>query len=364
VLRLTATAPPRTPRSAWWVTLLSLAGVPLGLLLVMIAPTDPVAMGPFAALGTGMLGLATVALGISTRGVMAPVACCASFLATIWLCLPAERLVFVSDRDTPGRPQIFAVGAAGGSPDRLTASGGQDSGPTTSSTGRLAFTRREGDRERIMLADDQGSGAIPLPGGEGHDHHPAWSPDGRWLAFASDRGGDWDVYVVASDGTQLRDLTRHPGHDDWPTWSPDGRRLAFASDRGGQSRIFIVDSDGGGTIPFVGGDTPASEPAWSPDGRRLAFVSGEREGETQVCSALIDGGQRRCLTSPGRYTAPSWSPSGDRLAYIGGGHVFVIPASGGTARDVSRDTSTADTPTWTRSGPMLLSRWVRQRPAN
>ena len=78
------------------------------------------------------------------------------------------------------------------------------------------------------------------------DAYPVWSPDGRQIAFQSDRAGNDEIYVMNADGSSQRNLSHHPGYDAFPDWHPDGERIAFASDRqGGKNRdIFVMDTDG------------------------------------------------------------------------------------------------------------------------
>ncbi len=84
-----------------------------------------------------------------------------------------------------------------------------------------------------------------LSDGTANDRFARVSPDGRLIAFASDRDGNWEIYVMNSDGSNARRLTNHPAVDEAPTWSPDGTQLAFASDRDGDFEIYILNvSDG------------------------------------------------------------------------------------------------------------------------
>jgi Tol biopolymer transport system component len=138
---------------------------------------------------------------------------------------------------------------------------------------------------------------------------PAWSPDGRKIAFVADRDGGDDVFVVNVDGSGLRKLTRSPADDGAPVWSPDGRKIAFVSNRSGTYGVYVMKIDGSGqralaarTVAYRGlffngrmARLAAAEvaPAWSPDGRKIAFVS-DRDGTYEVYVMNADGsGQRR-----------------------------------------------------------------------
>lgn len=171
----------------------------------------------------------------------------------------------------------------------------------------------DGDFDLYTMPIDGGEPALLL-GGAGDDSVPAWSPDGRRIAFISrgrDRGDDDEIYVLERDGTGLRQLTDNEYLDEFPAWSPDGSQLAFTSARTGTRQIWIMDADGGNERALTtrgGGD-----PAWSPDGSQLAFFS-DREGSRDLY--LIDLGEnaeegtislpRRVTTFPAHAWNPEW----------------------------------------------------------
>jgi Tol biopolymer transport system component len=116
------------------------------------------------------------------------------------------------------------------------------------------------------------------------DTNPAWSPDGRKIAFASSRTGNGDIYVVNASGekedaNRLQRLTDSPGVDDQPSWSPDGTEIAFARqvdpNKGVNTDIYKVDADGSREVRLAHPRDPEHSPTWSPDGEQIAFV---REG--------------------------------------------------------------------------------------
>lgn len=120
------------------------------------------------------------------------------------------------------------------------------------SSGLIISLRQSGVRVvRQLWVMDLASG-VPtlLVPGTHQDIHPDWSPDGQWLAFASDRGGEFDVWVVRPDGSGLRRVTSGAGTKTWPAWSPDGRKILYTRSSEGRQGLWSVGADGSGAAPF------------------------------------------------------------------------------------------------------------------
>jgi len=101
---------------------------------------------------------------------------------------------------------------------------------------------------------------------------PAWAPDGRKLAFVSQRDGNSEIYVMNADGSEQENLTRQPASDSHPSWSRDGRKLLFVSRRDGNAEIYVMNADGSGLRNLTRTPSDDLDPSWSPDGRAIAFV--------------------------------------------------------------------------------------------
>ena len=153
---------------------------------------------------------------------------------------------------------------------------------------------------------------------------PAWSPDGRKLAFVSERDGNAEIYVMNADGSAQENLTRQPASDSHPSWSRDGRKIAFVSRRDGNSEIYVMNADGSGLRNLTRTPSNDLDPAWSPDGRAIAFVVQKQcvrrpcapAYETYLYVVNADGsGLRRLMTRPERLFNPSWSADGKTIRY-------------------------------------------------
>ncbi len=195
--------------------------------------------------------------------------------------------------------------------------------------GRLAVSAG-GD---IWTVRPDGTGAVNLTntdGGVRNEEAPAWSPDGRRIAFQASEANGVNVFVMDADGGNVTPLTAD-GQSQAPDWSPDGRRIVFA--RG--NAIAVMNADGSGVHAITDGAVFEGQPSWAPNGRRIAFVS-QREGPNELWTMDPDGGHRVRLT-PGVSVATSdWSPDSSRIAVEAPVQqaLLIIGATGGVIREI------------------------------
>jgi len=174
--------------------------------------------------------------------------------------------------------------------------------------------RRDG-WDHLWINRSDSTELIPLAAGPWNDHHPAISPDGTSLAFASDRDGGWDIYVLDLASGAVRRVTETPAYEGWPTWSPDGLWLAVESYSDGDLDIWVLSIDGSSPPIQLTNERGADlAPAWDPQGRRIAFIS-DREGEPDLYLADLDAtdeGRFRNLsrTATAAERDPAFSPDG------------------------------------------------------
>ncbi len=184
----------------------------------------------------------------------------------------------------------------------------------------------------------------------------AISPDGRRVAYTSNPGSNRDIYIAdASGGAPLR-LTEHAAADSDPTWFPDGKSILFTSDRGSAPDLWRAPVDGGAAELLV---PDARHAAVSPDGRRIAFSRFDESGFLRIHVAPLDAvDQAVSLTGDDDglwgHTHPTWSPDGESVAYQSLASLWIVPASGGTARPLIPDGGTSRIePVWSPRGSRI-----------
>ena len=149
----------------------------------------------------------------------------------------------------------------------------------------------------------------------GFDGDPSWSPTGKQIAFESTRSGNSDIWVMNSDGTNPRDLTpKSPGWDGDPAWSPGGNRIAFTSMRDGNKEIYLMNPDGTGLLNITNNRGDDFDPTWSPDGQLVAFVS-NRDRNLEIYETNDRFLLKRLTHDPAFDAFPAFSPDGQWITF-------------------------------------------------
>ena len=212
-------------------------------------------------------------------------------------------------------------GQPAGSPEQLTTGAGDDIQPTLSPSGdRLAFAVRgvNSDLWRLPLSPETGQPAgqpAPIVMTTRVESRGAWSPDGKWIAFNSDRTGEMNIWLRNLADSSERQLTRGAGGDYQPTWSPDGRSLAFFSARSGNADIWLATVADGKLTQLTNDPATDTNPFYSPDGKQVAFIS-DRDGRADIWVMAADGSGVRRITSigvGGHFLR--WAPDGRSIVF-------------------------------------------------
>jgi TolB protein len=274
--------------------------------------------------------------------------------------LALSRLAFVSDRlgsfhEPTGAlrrvKEIFVADYDGANEQRVTGDGDLDMTPAWSPDGRtVAYTSFRRGFQDVFFVSVSDRRLAPLTGARGQNRLPAWSPDGGRIAFSSNRDGNEEIYVTIGDGSDLRRLTRHWGIDTAPAWSPDGARIAFTSDRTGRPQIWVMDADGG-NVRQLTDERYCDRPSWSPGpADEIAYVSKTATGYDIKVIEPATGAVRQ-LTFGRQNESPAFSPNGRHIAFTstrgGTPQVWTMTRTGTGFRQVTHLGSNS-MPAWSR----------------
>jgi serine/threonine protein kinase/Tol biopolymer transport system component len=206
---------------------------------------------------------------------------------------------------------------------------------------------------------------IPFTSFPGFKAKPAFSTDGKQIAFEWDgeKGDNLDIYVkLVAEGTPLR-LTTDPASDRCPAWSPEGRIIAFVRSNQGEQTIITIPALGGSErklttfkgIPYV---------AWSPDGKNLAIAASEKPGAvTNILLVSADTGEKqKLLAAPAQFNGDRWpvfAPDGQAIAFVRSSNVavedlWVVPVVGGEPRRLTNESSQIGGLDWTADGREII----------
>ena len=266
---------------------------------------------------------------------------------------------------------------------------------------RIAYVRETENGKQIVVADSDGANAQALTGAS-INLLPAWTPDGKTVAFTTFRDGaahiytvdvtsraikplvlmgdfatgasyatdglrftfsasledNTDVYVSQADGSAGRKLTSERGIDISATWSPDGKQIGFVSDRAGAPHLYLMNADGTSQrrLTFTGNSN--QEPAWSPRGDLIAFSGRDEKRAFDIYTVNVGTGEiKRLTTAGGTNEKPTWAPNGRLLLFSstrsGKRQLWVMGADGGNQRQLTEEQRGASDPAW---GPLPLQK--------
>lgn len=222
---------------------------------------------------------------------------------------------------------------------------------------KIAYILKEGRHFALQVADADGYGAQSIVSVNEPIISPAWSPDGKKIAYVSFEQGKAVVYVQDLMTGKRHVAANYRGSNSAPTWSPDGKEIAFVLSRDGHSRIYTVNEEGGNLRQIEASPGISTEPSFSPDGQQILFTS-DRGGSPQVYRMPVSGGPAVRLTFEGNYNvSPHYSPDGKSFVYLerNGGHFNVAVQDFATGQSqLLTDGDLDQSPTFAPNGKLIL----------
>jgi TolB protein len=228
---------------------------------------------------------------------------------------------------------IYSVPASGGHPRRIISGGDANRHPAWSPDGRkIAFDSNRSGNYDVWVYNTATHKSRNVTHGGFYDADPAWSPDGKHLVFVTTRSGNLDLAVVRLSSGKVHRITSFAGDDMQPSWAPTGDRIAFTSDRGNSDDIFTVRRNGSGLDRVAAGQFADAYPTWSPDGTHIAYEA-YRSGSYDIRVVSATGKGDRGVATGGAFDGyPAWGPDGTSVVFSsnrgGGLHLWVKPLSG------------------------------------
>ena len=222
---------------------------------------------------------------------------------------------------------------------------------------RIAYVMKQGNRYELQIADADGAGQETALASFEPIISPAWSPDGRRLAYVSFEAKKPVVYVHSLLDGKRQVVANFKGSNSAPAWAPDGKTLAVTLSREGGSQIFLINPDGSGARRLTSSAAIDTEPRFSPDGQSIYFTS-DRGGSPQVYRMPASGGEPQRVTFKGSYNvSPRLSPDGKTLAYIArneGKFQVALQDLSNQQVQIITDSDRDESPSFAPNGRMIL----------
>lgn len=263
--------------------------------------------------------------------------------------------------------QTFALPAPSAAGFRMAAHAASDqvvrwaTGQPGYAASRIAFTLGGRGRKEIYVVDSDGENLRPLTSDGSIALSPAWSPDGGRIAYSSYKSGNGMVLYERDLGTGAeRVVSSRQGLNMTPSYSPDGGTIAFATTVGAETEVATWDRTRGMRQQTRGGRSASFSPSWAPDGSRFAFVS-DRLGEPAIY-VMSPGGDATLVSDyvygrRGYSASPDWSPRGNEIAFhsrVGGSYQIVLVNADGSGQRLLTNSGRNEDPSWAPDGRHLV----------
>ncbi len=228
------------------------------------------------------------------------------------------RIAYITVKELKDREKQFTLQIAdadGFNPQILLESPDPLISPAWSPDGRrIAYVSFESKNSAVYVQDVLTGKRQKVASYSGINSAPAWSPDGTRLAITLSKDGDPEIYLLHLSSQTLQRITHNRAIDTEATWSNDGNKIAFTSDRGGTPQIYEINLQGGKPQRLTFDGTYNSRPRYSPDGKSLALVHGEN-GLYRIALVDLKSGYMDVLTETRLDESPSFAPNGSMIMY-------------------------------------------------
>jgi TolB protein len=228
----------------------------------------------------------------------------------------------------------------------------------------MVFISVVAGKEQLFRMRLDGTQVTQLTRDDADHEDPAWSPDGKRIAFVLIRGGREQIHLMNPDGTAVELLTPADVKTIHPNWNSDSRSLAYCTDddlkppKKNPAQIYSIEISSRKITKLIEGGVN-TYPAWSPDGKKIAFRRMLGESNSEVFLANADGTEVRNLTNDPAFDGwPAWSPDGTKIAFAsnrrGSYEIYIMNPDGRGVRKVANNEGRATAPQWTKDGKNIF----------
>ncbi|MBL8126117.1 MAG: PD40 domain-containing protein [Chloroflexia bacterium] len=273
------------------------------------------------------------------------------------------RIAFASNRNTAanttGDFEIFTMQPDGADLQQLTNNTTDDRWPAWSPDGKkIAYAN---GADHIVVMDANGSNPTPLTSGSGRDALPTWAPGGGFIAFTRFQGGQTNIFTMQSTGANQTQITTGSWNSE-PDWAPDGSRIAFEGRVGSTFALYTMLIDGSDLTRVLPASLTADrDPSWSPDGTKITFYR-QVGFQNDIFVVDADGSNEVNLTNAARNEYyPVWSPDGTEIAFVadiaGSSEIVTMRANGSNPQTLAANPGEDEAPSWqptTRRVPPIV----------